>query len=89
MAAGLHLLLRLPPGTDEDAVVANLAARRIRVNGLNTYRLAARDEPALVLGYGRLTRPAIPATVATLAQALLPSPPAPVATATSPRPSAA
>ena len=71
VAAGLHLLLRLPPGTDEDAVVANLAARRIRVHGLNTYRLAARDEPALVLGYGRLTRPAIPATVETLAQALL------------------
>jgi GntR family transcriptional regulator/MocR family aminotransferase len=73
VAAGLHLLLRLPPGTDEDAVVRRLAARRIRVNGLNTYRLAPKDEPALVLGYGRLTRPAIPATVATLAQALLPA----------------
>ena len=54
VAAGLHLLLRLPPGTDEDAVVAALAERRIRVRGLAGYRLAPRaDEPALVLGYGR------------------------------------
>lgn len=71
VAAGLHLLLRLPPGTDEDAVVARLAAKRIRVNGLNTYRLAPRaDDPALVLGYGRLQRPAIAGTVSALAQVL-------------------
>ncbi|RKQ92793.1 GntR family transcriptional regulator [Solirubrobacter pauli] len=71
VAAGLHLLLRLPPGTDEDALVARLAAKRIRVNGLNTYRLAPRaDDPALVLGYGRLQRPAIAGTVSALAQVL-------------------
>ena len=39
VAAGLHLLLRLPPGTDEDAVVARLAEHRIRVSGLATYAL--------------------------------------------------
>jgi GntR family transcriptional regulator/MocR family aminotransferase len=71
VAAGLHLLLRLPRGTDEDAVVARLAAQRIRVNGLNTYRLTPRaDDPALVLGYGRLQRAAISGTVAALAQAM-------------------
>jgi GntR family transcriptional regulator/MocR family aminotransferase len=70
VAAGLHLLLRLPPGTDEDAVVARLAAGRVRVNGLNTYRLVAKDEPALVLGYGRLPRAAIAGTVAALAGAI-------------------
>jgi len=71
VAAGLHLLLRLPPHTDEDAVVARLAANRIRVNGLNAYRLTpGGDEPALVLGYGRLQRAAIAGTVAALAQAL-------------------
>lgn len=70
VAAGLHLLLRLPAGTDEGAVVARLAANRIRVNGLSTYRLTPRDEPALVLGYGRLQRAAIAGTVAALAEAL-------------------
>ena len=70
VAAGLHLLLRLPPRTDEDAVVAELAARRIRVNGLNAYRLAPKDEPALVIGYGRLPRPAIAGAVSALAAAI-------------------
>jgi GntR family transcriptional regulator/MocR family aminotransferase len=73
IAAGLHLLLRLPPGTDEDAVVAALARERLRVRGLAGYRMVARhDEPALVLGYGRLPEAAIPAAVAALA-AVLPS----------------
>ena len=34
VAAGLHLLLRLPPGTDEAAVVERLAEQRIRIRGL-------------------------------------------------------
>ncbi len=70
VAAGLHLLLRLPPGTDEDAVVAALAARRIGIRGLASYRIQPRDEPALVVGYGRLATAAIPATVAALRDAL-------------------
>ena len=47
VAAGLHLLLRLPPGTDEAAVVARLAERRIRIRGLAGYRAhaAARASP--------------------------------------------
>ena len=64
VAAGLHLLLRLPPGTDEAAVVERLAERRIRIRGLAGYRLTPRaDEPALVLGYGRLPLAAIEAAV--------------------------
>jgi len=70
VAAGLHLLLRLPPGTDEDALVAALATRRIRVNGLNTYRLHPRPGPALVLGYGRLPTAAIAGAVISLAEAI-------------------
>ena len=46
VAAGLHLLLRLPPGTDEAAVVARLAERRIRIRGLAGYRLTPRPERA-------------------------------------------
>ena len=74
IAAGLHLLLRLPPGTDEAAVVAAAARARVRVRGLADYRLAARpDQPALVLGYGRLPEAAVPAAVAALASALAPT----------------
>ncbi|HET6548245.1 MAG TPA: PLP-dependent aminotransferase family protein [Solirubrobacter sp.] len=64
VAAGLHLLLRLPHGTDEAAAVEALAERRIRVRGLASYRLEPRPgEPALVLGYGRIPAAAIDAAV--------------------------
>ena len=71
VAAGLHLLLRLPPGTDEAALVEELARRRIKVRGLAGYRLTPRpDEPALVIGYGRLPSASIDAAVEALADAL-------------------
>ena len=70
VAAGLHLLLRLPPGSDEDAVVAALAERRVRIRGLSGYRLEARGEAALVVGYGRLPVPSIGAAVEALRDAL-------------------
>jgi GntR family transcriptional regulator/MocR family aminotransferase len=73
VAAGLHLLLRLPPGSDEAAVVARLEERRIRIRGLAGYRLQPRpDDPALVIGYGRLPLPAIDAFAAQVAGALHP-----------------
>ena len=55
VAAGLHLLLRLPPGTDEAAVVARLAERRIRIRGLAGYRLHAAPGRARI---GDRLRPA-------------------------------
>jgi GntR family transcriptional regulator/MocR family aminotransferase len=70
VAAGLHLVLRLPPGTDENAVVEQLEARRVRVRGLASYALTHAREPALVIGYGRLPIPAIPTAVAALAETL-------------------
>jgi GntR family transcriptional regulator/MocR family aminotransferase len=71
VAAGLHLLLRLPPGTDEAAVVSRLAEDRIRIRGLTGYRLApVHDEPALVIGYGRLPLAAIDAVVDQLTAAI-------------------
>ena len=42
IAAGLHLLLRLPDGADEDAAVAALEERRIRIRGVSGYRLTPR-----------------------------------------------
>ena len=62
VAAGLHLLLRLPAGTDEAAVVERLAEQRIRIRGLASYGLSPQP-PALVLGYGRLPLAAIDAAV--------------------------
>ena len=62
VAAGLHLLLRLPAGTDEAAVVERLAEQRIRIRGLASYSLSPQP-PALVLGYGRLPLAAIEAAV--------------------------
>jgi GntR family transcriptional regulator/MocR family aminotransferase len=69
IAAGLHLLLRLPPGADEDATVAALAERRIRIRGVSGYRLVPRPEdPALVVGYGRLPIPAMAPVVDAIAR---------------------
>lgn len=53
LSAGLQCLLTLPPGVDEDVVVAEAAARGLRVEGLRSF---ARGEPgdqppALVVGY--------------------------------------
>jgi GntR family transcriptional regulator/MocR family aminotransferase len=72
VAAGLHLLLRLPPGTDEPTIVEALAERRVRIRGLDSYRLTpVADQPALVVGYGRLPLAAIDAAVEQLASAII------------------
>src|SRR4051812_566298 len=71
IAAGLHLLLRLPPGAREDGAVAALAKRRIRIRGLSGYRLTSRaEDAALVVGYGRLLPAAMPAAVEALRDAV-------------------
>lgn len=72
VAAGLHLVLRLPAGTDEAAAARACAAARIRVRPLGDWALdGVRDAaPALVLGYARLPEPAIPGAVRALAGAL-------------------
>jgi GntR family transcriptional regulator / MocR family aminotransferase len=52
VAAGLHLLLELPPGVEEAGVVERAAARGVHVNGLAVFTRAHRQPPGLVLGYG-------------------------------------
>ncbi len=52
IAAGLHVLLELPPGADEAAVVERAAAAGVRVQGLGEFTRAHPGPPALVLGYG-------------------------------------
>jgi GntR family transcriptional regulator / MocR family aminotransferase len=53
VAAGLHAVLELPPGTDEADVIARAAARGLALSGLQEYAApGARHPPALVVGFG-------------------------------------
>ncbi len=53
IAAGLHALLELPPGSAEDDLVARAARRGLAVEGLAPYCAPGHPRgPALVLGYG-------------------------------------
>lgn len=54
VAAGLHLLARLPPGRTEDEIVAAAAARDVAVDALGPQVAAALRAPSLLLGYTRL-----------------------------------
>jgi GntR family transcriptional regulator/MocR family aminotransferase len=59
VAAGLHLLARLPPGRAEQEVVTAAAARGVAVHALGPHVVAASRPPALVLGYTRLPDPGL------------------------------
>jgi GntR family transcriptional regulator/MocR family aminotransferase len=63
IAAGVHLLLRLPPGVDDAAVARDAGAARIRVPPLSAFRLSRGEDGGLVVGYGLLHEDAVaPAT---------------------------
>jgi GntR family transcriptional regulator/MocR family aminotransferase len=68
-AAGLHLVMWLPPGTDAAQVVETAAARELRVADLQGYRAVADPAapPALVIGYGNIPDTAVPDAVRILA----------------------
>jgi GntR family transcriptional regulator/MocR family aminotransferase len=71
IAAGLHVLLRLPRDCDDTAVAAAAAAARINVEPLTKYRVdRSRHDPALVVGYGRLGEASIPEAARALAAAV-------------------
>ncbi|WP_456786978.1 MocR-like pyridoxine biosynthesis transcription factor PdxR [Cellulomonas sp. P5_C5] len=71
LAAGLHVVLGLPPGVDEQHV-ARLATRRdVRVVPSGRYRVGAvASAPALVVGYGNLVDARLDEAVALLADAV-------------------
>ncbi|MCI3275413.1 MocR-like pyridoxine biosynthesis transcription factor PdxR [Streptomyces cylindrosporus] len=82
IAAGLHLILRLPTRVDTAAVVTAAARRSLRVADLAAYH--ATDEHAdhgLVLGYGNLADNAVREAVRHLRAAVEESRPAPTPTA--------
>ena len=68
-AAGLHLLVHLPPGTDEQAVVAAARARGVALSGLAEHCMRPAGA-GLVLGYGRISEPAIERGVQALTAAI-------------------
>jgi GntR family transcriptional regulator/MocR family aminotransferase len=68
-SAGLFVLVGLPAGIDEPALVRAAAARGVGIEGLSLHRWAAFGEPGLLLGYGNLPEPAIERGIRLLAEA--------------------
>jgi GntR family transcriptional regulator/MocR family aminotransferase len=68
IAAGLHALLELPAGLDEDEIIARAAEHHdLALNGLRSYSPAAgADRPALVIGYATPPEHAFTGAVARL-----------------------
>jgi GntR family transcriptional regulator/MocR family aminotransferase len=70
IAAGMHAVVELAPDDDEDAIREAAAARRIRFETLRDYGRGDDGAPVLLLGYGQISEPAIPAGVRALAEAV-------------------
>jgi GntR family transcriptional regulator / MocR family aminotransferase len=70
VAAGIHALLRLPPGRDDRTVAATAEADGVGVLPLSRFGVSRPAGPGLVLGYGRVTELALDGAVRTLARAV-------------------
>jgi GntR family transcriptional regulator / MocR family aminotransferase len=69
-AAGVFELVELPDGANESALLAAAATRGVGMEGLSWHRFTHGGAPALVLGYGNLSEPAIEHGVRLIAEAL-------------------
>ncbi|MDX2542807.1 PLP-dependent aminotransferase family protein [Streptomyces sp. WI04-05B] len=71
IAAGLHLILRLPTDVNTDTVVTAASRRSLRVADLAAYHATdVRAEHGLVLGYGNLADSAVEEAVRRLREAI-------------------
>jgi GntR family transcriptional regulator/MocR family aminotransferase len=71
IAAGLHVLVRLPAGQSEDDVVARAAQRGLALQGLASFRAGAQQlGPALIVGYATPPGHAFSSAVARLCAVL-------------------
>lgn len=71
LAAGFHAVAGLPPGTDEDAVVAAAAERSVGLQGLARYRSDRYSgPPGIVFGFGDLRESSIRSGIAAIADLL-------------------
>ena len=68
VAAGVHVLLRLPPGVDDAAVAETASRARIAVPPLSAFRVRTAGDGGLVIGYGRLHEAAVGAATRALAR---------------------
>jgi GntR family transcriptional regulator/MocR family aminotransferase len=73
IAAGMHLLVRLPRGADDTAIAEQAANAGIRISALSEFRIRPGDRrPGLVAGYGRLHAEATERAVRALAKVIAP-----------------
>jgi GntR family transcriptional regulator/MocR family aminotransferase len=71
IAAGMHVLVRLPAGVSEEDVIARATARGLALDGLASFRAGGPQlGPALVVGYATPPGHAFSAAVARLCAAL-------------------
>ncbi len=77
-AGGLYVLVELPAGTDESAVLAAAARRGLGIEGVALHSYRGASGPALLLGHAQLSAPAIERGVTLLSDAWFSvDPPAP------------
>jgi GntR family transcriptional regulator / MocR family aminotransferase len=70
-AAGLHLIAWLPDGSDESVISDAAASRGVAIHTLHeSCAVTAPRALALLLGYGQIAEPAIPAAIQELAAAV-------------------
>jgi GntR family transcriptional regulator / MocR family aminotransferase len=74
IAAGLHLVAYLPPGVDEEPLIAAAARRGVAIYGLAPYRLSHEGRPALIFGYATLDEATLERGVTLLAEAMCEGP---------------
>ncbi len=70
IAAGLHVLVRLEHGLDDEAVAARAERHGIRVVPLSCYTHSDGKRGGLVIGYGRIHEASIPPAIRLLSTAL-------------------
>lgn len=70
VAAGLHVLLRLPSGTDDRALAAAAECEGVQVSPLSIFSISGKAQPGIVIGYGRVPAREMDEAIAALARAL-------------------
>jgi GntR family transcriptional regulator/MocR family aminotransferase len=71
VAAGLHLVVQLPAGIDERRLVEAAAEESVGTEGIAKHRFQERaGAPAILLGYGAISEPAIEPGIKRLKRAL-------------------
>ncbi|HWB70497.1 MAG TPA: PLP-dependent aminotransferase family protein [Solirubrobacterales bacterium] len=72
IAAGLHAVLMLPDGVEEEPVIATALEAGVLVHGLGTFTRAHRAPPGLVVGYGLPSERQLREAIAIIAAAIGP-----------------